>query len=178
MQHNVIGLSFYTTDESLSEAFSQFGQVVEGFNSSLLHFFPSSYLICYFLNNVPTTIFLFTSESSDGQSRRQVEGFWICYIRFRRWSTEGPYRNEWQGNNLICPGFFLSIKYWMIYISRILFLIHELMNSYLLQVLNGRVIFVDKAKPRIRFDEAVPVARGPPDPLVDKWFLPFEFYSM
>ena len=30
--HNAVGLSFYTNDKGLSEAFSQYGQVVEGDN--------------------------------------------------------------------------------------------------------------------------------------------------
>lgn len=39
------------------------------------------------------------------------------------------------------------------------------LTHYHLQQLNGRVIFVDHAKPRARFDDGgMPVARGPPEP--------------
>ncbi|EXB54608.1 Cold-inducible RNA-binding protein [Morus notabilis] len=35
------------------------------------------------------------------------------------------------------------------------------------KALNGRVIFVDYAKPKTDFSEAVPIARGPPEPQPD-----------
>lgn len=47
-----------------------------------------------------------------------------------------------------------------------LILIFDLeLTHYHLQQLNGRVIFVDHAKPRARFDDGgMPIARGPPEP--------------
>ncbi|KAJ4970896.1 hypothetical protein NE237_003995 [Protea cynaroides] len=35
------------------------------------------------------------------------------------------------------------------------------------KALNGRVIFVDTAKPSRRFSDGMPIARGPPEPTVD-----------
>ncbi|KAH7671348.1 RNA recognition motif domain-containing protein [Dioscorea alata] len=94
------GLSFYTTDESLSEAFAQFGQVVEA-----------------------KVVMDRVADRSKG----------FGFVTFASEDEAQKALTEMNG-----------------------------------KVLNGRVIFVDKAKPRIRFDEAVPVARGPPDTLVDK----------
>lgn len=41
-------------------------------------------------------------------------------------------------------------------------------NGYLLQPLNGRVIFVDYAKPTSNFRGGIPIARGPPEEKTDK----------
>lgn len=35
------------------------------------------------------------------------------------------------------------------------------------QALNGRVIFVDYAKPKSDYGGGVPIARGPPEPKID-----------
>uniref|UniRef100_A0A2P2QN30 Uncharacterized protein n=1 Tax=Rhizophora mucronata TaxID=61149 RepID=A0A2P2QN30_RHIMU len=32
------------------------------------------------------------------------------------------------------------------------------------KTLNGRVVFVDYAKPKMSFDGGIPIARGPPEP--------------
>ncbi|XP_077230620.1 RNA binding (RRM/RBD/RNP motifs) family protein isoform X2 [Tasmannia lanceolata] len=87
------GLSFYTTENALSEAFSQFGQVV---------------------------------EVMDRVSDRS-KGFGFV-----------TYASEEEAQKALTE-----------------------MNG---KVLNGRVIFVDNAKARPRFDDAMPIARGPPEP--------------
>jgi len=40
-------------------------------------------------------------------------------------------------------------------------------NRNFLQTINGRVIFVDYAKPNINGNAAMPIARGPPEPTPD-----------
>ncbi|KAJ0973388.1 hypothetical protein J5N97_021347 [Dioscorea zingiberensis] len=94
------GLSFYTTEDSLSEAFSQFGQVVEA-----------------------KIVMDRVSDRSKG----------FGFVTFA---------SEDEAQKALAE-----------------------MNG---KVLNGRVVFVDIAKPKIRFDDALPVARGPPEPPLDK----------
>ncbi|KAF9598189.1 hypothetical protein IFM89_025806 [Coptis chinensis] len=94
----IAGLSFYTTEEALSESFSQFGQVIEA------------------------------KIISDRVSDRS-KGF--GFITF---ASEDEAQKA-------C----------------------EEMNG---KVLNGRVIYVDTAKPsRTGYSNGVPIARGPPEPV-------------
>lgn len=96
------GISFYTTEETLSEAFSQFGQVVEAT--------------------------IVTDKVTD-----KSKGFGFV-----------TFASEDEAQKAIAE-----------------------MNG---KALNGRVIFVDKAKIRSKFfydDSPPPIARGPPQP-VDK----------
>ncbi|KAL3536075.1 hypothetical protein ACH5RR_004536 [Cinchona calisaya] len=94
------GLSFYTTENGLSEAFSQFGQVVEA--------------------KIPMDR---VSERSKG-------------FGFITYASEDEAENAIKGLNG--------------------------------KPLNGRVIFVDYAKPRTGFDGGLPIARGPPEPSSDQ----------
>lgn len=89
------GLSFYTTEETLSEAFGQFGQVIEAK--------------------------IIMDRVSD-----RSKGFGFI-----------TYASEDEAENALTE-----------------------MNG---KILNGRVIFVDTAKARPRFNDAVPIARGPPE---------------
>ncbi|KAL5545786.1 hypothetical protein UlMin_005473 [Ulmus minor] len=91
------GLSFYTTEDGLSEAFSQHGQVVEAK--------------------------IVMDKVSD-----RSKGFGFV-----------TYASEDEAEKAIAE-----------------------MNG---KALNGRVVFVDYAKPRPSFGGGMPIARGPPDPL-------------
>lgn len=44
---------------------------------------------------------------------------------------------------------------------------YQIINRQNLQVLNGRVVYVDTAKPRTGSDGGMPIARGPPEPAAD-----------
>ncbi|KAG1331048.1 glycine-rich RNA-binding protein 4, mitochondrial-like [Cocos nucifera] len=94
------GLSFYATEEALSEAFSQYGQVIEA------------------------------KIIMDGASERS-KGF--GFVTFASQDEAQKARTEMNG-----------------------------------KVLNGRVVFVDNAKAKLRFSEALPIARGPPEPSGNK----------
>ncbi|CAI9097671.1 OLC1v1034141C1 [Oldenlandia corymbosa var. corymbosa] len=94
------GLSFYTTDKVLSEAFSQYGQVVNA--------------------EIP-------KDRVTGRSK----GFGFV-----------TYASEDEAENAI----------------------KELDGK----PLNGRVIFIDYAKPRKDHGSAMPIARGPPEPASDR----------
>uniref|UniRef100_A0A5B7BRP4 RRM domain-containing protein n=1 Tax=Davidia involucrata TaxID=16924 RepID=A0A5B7BRP4_DAVIN len=89
------GLSFYTTENGLSEAFSQYGQVVEA-------------KIVMDRVSDRSKGFGFVTFASEDEAQKAI--------------TE--------------------------------------MNG---KALNGRVVFVDYAKPRAGFDEGMPIARGPPE---------------
>ncbi|KAF8397940.1 hypothetical protein HHK36_016866 [Tetracentron sinense] len=93
------GLSFYTTESALSEAFSQFGQVIEA-------------KIIMDRVSDRSKGFGFVTFASEDEAQKAV--------------TE--------------------------------------MNG---KVLNGRIVFVDKAKPSPRFSDGIPIARGPPEPTSD-----------
>ncbi|XP_010271589.1 PREDICTED: glycine-rich RNA-binding protein 4, mitochondrial-like [Nelumbo nucifera] len=93
------GLSFYTTEKALSEAFSQFGQVIEA-----------------------KIIMDRVSDRSKG----------FGFVTFASEDEAQKALTEMNG-----------------------------------KVLNGRIIFVDNAKPRSRFDDGMPIARGPPEPTPD-----------
>ncbi|XP_058108999.1 small RNA-binding protein 11, chloroplastic-like [Magnolia sinica] len=91
------GLSFYTTDKALSEAFSQFGEVIEA-----------------------KIVMDRVSDRSKG----------FGFITFASEDEAQRALREMNG-----------------------------------KVLSGRIIFVDNAKARARFDDGgVPIARGPPQP--------------
>ncbi|XP_072970442.1 small RNA-binding protein 11, chloroplastic-like isoform X2 [Typha angustifolia] len=90
------GLSFYTTEEALSEAFSQFGQVIEA-------------KIIMDKVSVRSKGFGFVTFASEDEAHKAL--------------TE--------------------------------------MNG---KILNGRVVYVDNAKAKPRFDDSRPIARGPPEP--------------
>ncbi|XP_073002791.1 small RNA-binding protein 11, chloroplastic-like [Typha latifolia] len=90
------GLSFYTTEEALSEAFSQFGQVIEA-------------KIIMDKVSVRSKGFGFVTFASEDEAHKAL--------------TE--------------------------------------MNG---KILNGRVVYVDNAKAKPRFDDSHPIARGPPEP--------------
>ncbi|KAL8125734.1 hypothetical protein AgCh_013122 [Apium graveolens] len=95
------GLSFYTTDNGLSEAFSQYGQVVEA-----------------------TVVIDRVSDRSKG----------FGFVTFASEDEADKAVTEMNGKQL-----------------------------------NGRVIFVDHAKPRARFDDGgMPIARGPPEPAANQ----------
>ncbi|XP_010912333.3 small RNA-binding protein 11, chloroplastic isoform X1 [Elaeis guineensis] len=94
------GLSFYTTEEALSDAFSQYGQVIEA-----------------------KIIMDRASERSKG----------FGFVTFASEDEAQKARTEMNG-----------------------------------KVLNGRVVFVDNAKTKLRFNDAVPIARGPPEPSGNK----------
>ncbi|XP_008784055.2 small RNA-binding protein 11, chloroplastic-like [Phoenix dactylifera] len=94
------GISFYTTEEALSEAFSQYGQVIEA-----------------------KIIMDRASERSKG----------FGFVTFASEDEAKTARTEMNG-----------------------------------KVLNGRVIFVDNAKAKLRFNDPLPVARGPPEPSGNK----------
>ncbi|KAK7337270.1 hypothetical protein VNO77_17835 [Canavalia gladiata] len=93
------GLSFYTTEKALSDAFSNYGQVVEAK--------------------------IVTDRVSD-----RSKGFGFV-----------TFASQDEAENAITQ-----------------------MNG---KALNGRVIFVDYAKPNINTGGGVPVARGPPEPTVE-----------
>nr|CAD1836778.1 unnamed protein product [Ananas comosus var. bracteatus] len=90
------GLSFYTTEDGLSEAFSQCGQVIEA-----------------------TIIMDKATERSKG----------FGFVTFASEDEAQKALTEMNG-----------------------------------KVLNGRVIFVDNAKAKPTYDNARPIARGPPEP--------------
>lgn len=46
---------------------------------------------------------------------------------------------------------------------------YQIINRQNLQVLNGRVVYVDTAKPRTGSDGGMPIARGPPEPAAGHW---------
>ncbi|BBH07600.1 RNA binding RRM/RBD/RNP motifs family protein [Prunus dulcis] len=92
-------LSFYTNDKGLSEAFSQYGQVIEAQ--------------------------IVTDRVSD-----RSKGFGFV-----------TYASEDEAHKAL-----------------------EEMNG---KALNGRVIFVDYAKPKANYGGGMPIARGPPDPIKD-----------
>nr|XP_017228234.1 PREDICTED: glycine-rich RNA-binding protein 4, mitochondrial [Daucus carota subsp. sativus] len=95
------GLSFYTTDNGLSEAFSQYGQVVEA-----------------------KVVIDRVSDRSKG----------FGFVTFASEDEADKAVTEMNGKQL-----------------------------------NGRVIFVDHAKPRARFDDGgMPIARGPPEPAANQ----------
>ncbi|KAM0980667.1 hypothetical protein COP2_014209 [Malus domestica] len=93
------GLSFYTNEKGLSEAFSQYGQVIEA------------------------------QIVSDRVSERS-KGFGFV-----------TFASEDEAHKAL-----------------------EEMNG---KPLNGRVIFVDYAKPRTNYGSGMPIARGPPDSIKD-----------
>ncbi|BFG38546.1 glycine-rich RNA-binding protein 4 mitochondrial-like [Prunus yedoensis var. nudiflora] len=93
------GLSFYTNDKGLSEAFSQYGQVIEAQ--------------------------IVTDRVSD-----RSKGFGFV-----------TFASEDEAHKAL-----------------------EEMNG---KALNGRVIFVDYAKPKANYGGGMPIARGPPDPIKD-----------
>ncbi|XP_008243500.1 PREDICTED: glycine-rich RNA-binding protein 4, mitochondrial-like [Prunus mume] len=93
------GLSFYTNDKGLSEAFSQYGQVIEAQ--------------------------IVTDRVSD-----RSKGFGFV-----------TFASEDEAHKAL-----------------------EEMNG---KALNGRVIFVDYAKPKANYGGGMPIARGPPDPTKD-----------
>ncbi|KAI5318909.1 hypothetical protein L3X38_038617 [Prunus dulcis] len=93
------GLSFYTNDKGLSEAFSQYGQVIEAQ--------------------------IVTDRVSD-----RSKGFGFV-----------TFASEDEAHKAL-----------------------EEMNG---KALNGRVIFVDYAKPKANYGGGMPIARGPPDPMKD-----------
>ncbi|CAB4317475.1 unnamed protein product [Prunus armeniaca] len=94
------GLSFYTNDKGLSEAFSQYGQVIEAQ--------------------------IVTDRVSD-----KSKGFGFV-----------TFASEDEAHKAL-----------------------EEMNG---KALNGRVIFVDYAKPKANYGGGMPIARGPPDPITIK----------
>ncbi|KAH0971710.1 hypothetical protein GBA52_023866 [Prunus armeniaca] len=93
------GLSFYTNDKGLSEAFSQYGQVIEAQ--------------------------IVTDRVSD-----KSKGFGFV-----------TFASEDEAHKAL-----------------------EEMNG---KALNGRVIFVDYAKPKVNYGGGMPIARGPPDQIKD-----------
>ncbi|ONH95995.1 hypothetical protein PRUPE_7G101000 [Prunus persica] len=93
------GLSFYTNDKGLSEAFSQYGQVIEAQ--------------------------IVTDRVSD-----RSKGFGFV-----------TFASEDEAHKAL-----------------------EEMNG---KALNGRVIFVDYAKPKANYGGGMPIARGPPDTIKD-----------
>ncbi|KAK6147260.1 hypothetical protein DH2020_018172 [Rehmannia glutinosa] len=92
-----VGLSFYTNEQGLSEAFSQYGQVIEA-----------------------TIVMDRVSDRSKG----------FGFV---------TYASEDEAEKAIAE-----------------------MNG---KPLNGRVVFVDYAKPRSRSSSGIPIARGPPEPV-------------
>ncbi|XP_034223504.1 small RNA-binding protein 11, chloroplastic isoform X1 [Prunus dulcis] len=95
------GLSFYTNDKGLSEAFSQYGQVIEGDLWDISH-----------ARILRSKGFGFVTFASEDEAHKALEE----------------------------------------------------MNG---KALNGRVIFVDYAKPKANYGGGMPIARGPPDPIKD-----------
>ncbi|KAK0583906.1 hypothetical protein LWI29_004867 [Acer saccharum] len=93
------GLSYYTTDEGLSEAFSKHGQVVEA-----------------------RVIMDRVSDRSKG----------FGFVTFASQDEAEKALAEMNGNNL-----------------------------------NGRVIYVEYAKPQTNFSGEMPIARGPPEPIAE-----------
>ncbi|KAI9153836.1 hypothetical protein LWI28_017333 [Acer negundo] len=93
------GLSYYTTDEGLSEAFSKHGQVVEA-----------------------RVVMDRVSDRSKG----------FGFVTFASVNEAEKALAEMNGNNL-----------------------------------NGRVIYVDYAKPQTNFSGEMPIARGPPEPIAE-----------
>ncbi|KAK2655597.1 hypothetical protein Ddye_008649 [Dipteronia dyeriana] len=93
------GLSYYTTDEGLSEAFSKHGQVVEA-----------------------KVVMDRVSDRSKG----------FGFVTFASEDEAVKALAQMNGNNL-----------------------------------NGRVIFVDFAKPQTNFSGGMPIARGPPEPTAE-----------
>ncbi|CAL5387337.1 hypothetical protein ACSBR2_002613 [Camellia fascicularis] len=94
------GLSFYTTDKGLLEAFSQYGQVIEA-----------------------KIVMDRVSDRSKG----------FGFVTFALQDEAEKAKEEMDGKTL-----------------------------------NGRVVFVDYAKPQTNFGGGVPIARGPPEPTTDQ----------
>ncbi|KAF9599560.1 hypothetical protein IFM89_039210 [Coptis chinensis] len=119
----IAGLSFYTTEEALSESFSQFGQVIEGAVPQY-----SAILNKHYQRLGANLLVLAAKIISDRVSDRS-KGF--GFITF---ASEDEAQKA-------C----------------------EEMNG---KVLNGRVIYVDTAKPsRTGYSNGMPIARGPPEPV-------------
>ncbi|KAG8376760.1 hypothetical protein BUALT_Bualt09G0097300 [Buddleja alternifolia] len=116
------GLSFYTTEQGLSEAFSQHGQVIEA-------------QVVMDRVSDRSKGFGFVTYASEDEAEKAIA------------EMNGKVRH---------------------------FLFHFDLGNLsfntehcLLQPLNGRVVFVDYAKPRSGSSSGMPIARGPPEPTPD-----------
>lgn len=124
------------------------------------HWVPSSSPVAIFSQLELEPFFFFASKNCNGQSLRQIKRIWICNLCIRRRSRESHCWDEWKGKPHVFISPFDSFK---------------LLNSKLVgnwwQALNGRVIFVDYAKPNTSLGGGMPVARGPQEPTANKWLL-------
>ncbi|RXH76349.1 hypothetical protein DVH24_019237 [Malus domestica] len=122
------GLSFYTNEKGLSEAFSQYGQVIEA------------------------------QIVSDRVSERS-KGF--GFVTFA--SEDEAHKALEEMNGKVIPCFLFSL----IHLNLAILNNSKMTHSKHSQPLNGRVIFVDYAKPRTNYGSGMPIARGPPDSIKD-----------
>ncbi|KAL0374835.1 UNVERIFIED_CONTAM: Small RNA-binding protein 11, chloroplastic [Sesamum radiatum] len=119
------GLSFYTTEQGLSEAFSQYGQVVEGIFSIITTLaFSLGHSIQTHSSSI---VFVLAAKIVMDRVSDRSKGFGFV-----------TYASEDEAEKAIAE-----------------------MNG---KPLNGRVVFVDYAKPRSGSGSGMPIARGPPEP--------------
>ncbi|KAK6139891.1 hypothetical protein DH2020_026368 [Rehmannia glutinosa] len=120
------GLSFYTNEQGLSEAFCQYGQVIEGI-LSIITSLASFHLLSQFETHL--SLIKFDSAATIVMDRVSDRSKGFGFV---------TYASEDEAEKAIAE-----------------------MNG---KPLNGRVVFVDYAKPRSRSSSGIPIARGPPEP--------------
>lgn len=213
----VAGISFCTTENALSEVFSQYGQVVEGDflklfickNVELLFLklsfnHPGPNILRVFSAKVVTDrvsgkskgfgFVTFASVDEAHKALTEMNGKVIKSLLF-------PNRFLWQMISALARGASAKSKHRfmrpltcsstvmssldlaptqlasVVSISLILFqydgfgVRRKWQAVDYWQAVNGRVIFVDYAKPKTNFREEIPIARGPPEPQPDTWLL-------